>query len=84
MKRSFALFAIFALALTYSASPIAGLTGLSPDSAPPLLHPGQPRRCHRFQIAVAQTNEASVTLAIFRKYAPQQTSLKTSATRSTA
>jgi outer membrane protein len=81
MKRSFALFAIFALALTYSAvAQLPASPGLSPDSAPAAAAPAGPAKIAviAFQIAVAQTNEGQRDFGdLQKKYAPQQTSLKT-------
>lgn len=81
MKRSFALFAIFALALTLSAAAqLPASPGLSPDSAPaaaaPVVVPAK-IAVIAFQIAVAQTNEGQRDFGdLQKKYAPKQATLK--------
>ncbi len=82
MKRSFALFAIFASALTFSASAqLPASPGLSPASAAAApTAPAGPAKIAviAFQIAVAQTNEGQRDFGdLQKKYAPKQASLKT-------
>ena len=81
MKRSLALIAIFASALTLSAAAqLPASPGLSPASAPAVAAPAGPAKIAviAFQIAVAQTNEGQRDFGdLQKKYAPQQASLKT-------
>jgi outer membrane protein len=78
MKRSFALFAIFALALTFSAAAqLPASPGLSPAPVGAAAVGPAKIAVIAFQIAVAQTNEGQRDFGdLQKKYAPKQASLK--------